>query len=84
MTISLRLDDRLARELEKLAALERISKSELIRRCLEAHLARRQRSLSPWELGKDLFGRAASGKPDLSRNRKQVVKDRIRARQGRD
>jgi hypothetical protein len=38
---------------------------------------------SAWELGKDLFGKHGSGLGDLSRRRKKLVSEKIRARRQR-
>ena len=80
MTVSVRLDDYTARRLEEVARQKGISKSEVIRQCLSDYLGNRQHQLSPWELGKDLFGRSASGRGDLSRESKQIVKEKTRAK----
>ncbi len=78
MTISLRLDDTLAEQLEAVALHKGVSKSELIRECLADFLARQQQP-SAWELGKDLFGNVGSGKGDLARNSKQIAKEKVNA-----
>ena len=80
MTISLRLDEQTARRLEEIARQKGLSKSEVIRHCLAEYLGNQQQQLSPWELGKDLFGRAASGRGELSRESKQIVKEKFRAK----
>ena len=80
MTISLRLDDQTAGQLEEAARQQGISQSELIRQCLSAYLGNQQQQLSPWELGKDVFGRSGSGRGDLSRKSEQIVKEKIRAK----
>ena len=80
MTLSLRLDDQTARQLEEIARQSGLSKSEVIRHCLAEYLGNQQPQLSPWELGKDLFGRAASGRGDLSRKSEQIVQEKIRAK----
>lgn len=80
MTISLRLDEQLARQLDAAARKEGVSKSELIRRCLEAHLSDRQTQPSAWELGKDLFGRYSSGRSDLAERSEEIVSERIHAK----
>ena len=32
---------------------------------------------SPWELGKDLFGKYSSGKGNLSKDRKKILKQKL-------
>lgn len=80
MTISLRLDEKLAKQLAAAAHQEGVSKSEFVRRCLEASLADRQTRPSAWELGKDLFGRYNSGRSDLSVRSEEIVRERIHAK----
>ena len=80
MTISLRLDPDLAAQLEAVAERHGVSKSELIRQCPHEFLGGQQNRPDAWELGKDLFGKVGSGQDDLSRNRKQIVKERLHAR----
>ena len=77
MTISFRLDQELKEKLDSLARARGVSRSDVIRECLEAFLSREHRP-SAWELGKELFGRIGSGHRTLARDRKQIVKERIR------
>jgi hypothetical protein len=79
MTVSLRLDDQTAQRLEEIARQKGVSKSDVIRQCLAEYLGHQQPPLSPWELGKDLFGRSGSGRGDLSRKSDQIVREKIRA-----
>lgn len=80
MTISLRLDDRLASKLAAAAKARGVSKSELIRACLDEYLAGAERGPTAWELGKDLFGCYDSGRGDLSARARELAGERIRAR----
>ena len=83
MTISLRLDARLTRQLAGLARARGISKSELIRQCLDAYLAGQERQPTAWELGKHLFGCYESGQGDLSVRAREVARERLHARRAR-
>ena len=83
MSISLRLDDHLSRKLAILAKAKGISKSELIRQCLQDHLDKVERAPTAWELGKDLFGCYKSGRGDLSVKAPQIVRARIHARRAK-
>ncbi len=80
MTISLRLDDKLAQQLEAVARERGVSKSEVVRLCLEDYLAREQARPTAWELGKELFGRHSSGRSDLSENCEQVLRELMHAK----
>jgi hypothetical protein len=80
MTISLRLDDKLSRRLSALAKAKGISKSELIRKCLDECLIDQAPEPTAWELGRHLFGCFDSGQGDLSVRGKDIAKERIRAK----
>ena len=83
MILSLRLDDRLTRKLASVAKSRGISKSELIRTCLDEYLAGAERGPTAWDLGKHLFGCYDSGQGDLSVRAKEIVRERIHARRAK-
>ena len=83
MTISLRLESRLERELNKHAKIMGISKSELVRNLIAEFVARESTKPSPWELGKNVFGRVGSGCGMLSVNRKSILRKKLNARKNR-
>ena len=83
MAISLRLDEQLSRKIAMAAKAHGVSKSELIRNCLDDYLVRQQQQASAWELGKELFGCFRSGRSDLSARAKEIVKERIHARRAK-
>lgn len=79
--ITVRVKPEIERTLEALASEEGISKSALIRECLEEFIGRKENEKSPWELGKEIFGKYASGLGNLSTDRKKIVKEKIYAKQ---
>ena len=83
MSVTIRLPVPLEKELARAASRKRVSKSQLIRDCLQAFLNAESDEPLAWELGKDLFGKVGSGRSDLSRNRKQIVRDKLNARHRR-
>ena len=83
MTISIRLDEGLEKQLTQAARLEGVSKSDLVRRCLQKYLDSRKEGHLPWELGKHLFGCVGSGRSDLSKAGRGLVKEKIHAKKGR-
>jgi predicted DNA-binding protein len=83
MAISLRLDDRLSRKLAAAAKARGISKSALIRACLDEYLADAEQGQTAWELGKDLFGCYDSGRGDQSARAKEMARERVQARRAK-
>jgi predicted DNA-binding protein len=77
--ITLRLDSELEKNINNIAHQMGVTKSELIRRSITAFIETVEKP-SPWELGNELFGKYASGKGNLSADRKTIVKERIRAK----
>lgn len=80
MTISLRLEDHLARKVALAAKARGISKSELIRQCLDEYLAGENHGPTAWELGSHLFGCYDSGQGDLSLRARDIARDRVHAK----
>ena len=83
MTITVRLEPELGRQLSSVARQEGLTRSELTRVCLRDFLARRKTRKSAWELGKDLFGKFGSGRGDLSKSKRTVLRAKIHAKKGR-
>jgi len=77
MAISLRLSKQLEGRLETAAHLAGVSKSEFVRRCVARALDEEENHPSPYELGKDLFGKYGSGRGDLAQNAEKYVKEII-------
>jgi len=69
-TITCKLPEKLAAELDSLARTERRSKSALVREALEDRLKpkRRRRSVSGYDLVKHLCGSLKGGPSDLATN----------------
>ena len=74
--ITLRLDPELEKSVRRTAELLGISKSELIRKSLADYLSKLSKP-SPWELGKNYFGKYASGQTNLSADRKRLLKKKM-------
>ncbi len=68
MLNTVKLPEDLQADLEATARREGVTKSALIRRALAAEIARSKAAATPtpYELGKDLFGKARSGRRNLS------------------
>jgi metal-responsive CopG/Arc/MetJ family transcriptional regulator len=79
MTISLRLDDDLTKRLTEAAKAKGLSKSALIRECLDRYLAS-QDAPTAWDLGKHLFGCFDSKRGDLSTRAREIAGEYARAK----
>jgi RHH-type rel operon transcriptional repressor/antitoxin RelB len=68
MLTTVKLPRELYAALENAARTQGLTKSEVVRAALRSELARlaRRRRPTPYDLGKDLFGKARSGRGDLS------------------
>ena len=77
--ITLRLDPGLENSIQRTAEFLGISKSELIRKSVADYLSKLSKP-NPWELGKEYFGKYASGQTNLSADRKLFLKKKIKGR----
>ncbi len=77
--ITLRLDPQLENKVNNVARLLGVSRSELVRRSVSDYLTKIKKT-SPWEAGKELFGRYSSGQNDLAQNRKKIMREKILAK----
>ncbi len=83
MSISLRLNSKLERELNNYAKMTGKPKSELIRNLISDFVKKKSRRLTPWELGKKVFGREGSGRGNLSMDRKSILKEKLNVKKNR-
>ena len=79
--VTLRLDSKLEKSINDSARLLGVSKSELIRKSIEEYLKKFDTQPNAWEIGKDLFGKYASGVNNLSKDRKVLFKKRLRPKE---
>lgn len=77
--ITLRLDPKLEQTINNIAHQMGVSKSELIRKSIIEFIGNLDKP-SPWELGSEIFGKYASTQESLSRDRKMLIKDKIKAK----
>ena len=79
--ITLRLDQELEQHINITAKNLGISKSELIRKSINEYLCKLKQP-NAWEIGEDLFGKYSSGMGNLSSERKNLLKSKIKAKRG--
>lgn len=75
MTISLRINKDLERQINAAAKARGIPKSELVRECIREQLTNGKPKPTAYELGKDLFGQVGSGRSDLATRRKEMLRE---------
>ncbi|MFO1431628.1 MAG: CopG family transcriptional regulator [Candidatus Competibacteraceae bacterium] len=83
MSISVHLDKELEQTLRIQAARAEVAISDFIREAIKEKLARMESAVSPYELGKDSFGKYSSGQSELSANRKKLIRERLHAQHRR-
>jgi Arc/MetJ-type ribon-helix-helix transcriptional regulator len=71
--ISLRLPPELERKLDSVAKSEGKSRSEIVKDSILEYINKRGKNKTPFELGKDLFGKYNSEFVDLAQNRKKYL-----------
>ena len=76
--ITLRLDSKLEKNINDSARLLGLSKSELIRISITEYLKKLSKP-NAWEVGREVFGKYASGVDNLSEDRKTLFKEKIKA-----
>ena len=73
---TVRLNNEIRNKISTLAEIEETTKSEIIKKAIIEYYKQHARDMSPFELGKDLFGRYGSDET-LSENYKMKVKEKL-------
>lgn len=77
--ITLRLDPKLEQDVNITAKNLGLTKSEFIRKSIHEYLGKLKKP-NAWEIGEDLFGKYSSGLSNLSTDRKELIKNRLKAK----
>lgn len=81
--LSVRLEDAIENQLNFVAQQKHLPKSKIIKEALLHYfemLKRESKQKTPYELGRELFGKFESGKGDLSMTYKQKLSDKLHAK----
>jgi hypothetical protein len=83
--LTVRLPESLHRELEEHCLVRRLSKSQVVIELLESHLSPQRAARSPFRQAETLglVGCFSSGRNDLSSQRKQLLKEKLRGKHTR-
>lgn len=76
--LTVRLPKDVEAEVDRIASVERRTKSDIVKDALQQYIASHQEQRSSYETGQDLFGTAASGEHDRSQTYKQRIKEKLR------
>jgi len=74
---TVRLPADMERKLESISKAQKKTKSEIIKDALEMFMEQEHLNYSSYELGEDLFGQYGSGRNDLSKNYKKILKNKL-------
>ncbi len=85
MALTVRLPAELEKKLDAVVKGKRVKKSDLVRRWIERGLEEESGGgrKTPYELWREVFTEAGSGRGDLGRRAKRIVKEKIRASRAR-
>ena len=75
--LTVRLPGDLETEIERLAATEKKTKSDIIKEALREYITLHRKKNSSYTLGQDLFGIVSSGDSTRSETYKKRVKDKL-------
>lgn len=80
MSLSVRLDEETRTILERTAKALRISKTDVVKKSIRDYCDRalKEKSKKPYELIKDLVGKEASGRGDLSERGEEILREHFR------
>jgi hypothetical protein len=74
--ISVRLNDEIIKKISTLMKIKQTTRTEIIKRAISEYYDRHSHDKTPFELGKDLFGRCGAG-GTLSEGYKKKIKERL-------
>ena len=74
---TVRLNDEMEKKLAILTELEKKTKSELIKKAIFEYYENHTQKKSPYDLGKDLFGKYGSNEKDLSEKYKTKIMEKL-------
>ncbi len=77
--LTLRLNQELEQIIKNTARTLGVTKSELIRQSINEYISKLEQP-NAWEAGKDLFGKYSSGLGNLSESRKDLIKNKLKAK----
>jgi hypothetical protein len=83
MSISIRLDATTEAALRKRQSEQGVPLSAFVRGAIQEKLEHAEEAQSHYELGRALFGCYASGEPDLSTRRKEIIRAKLGAKHRR-
>ncbi len=78
--VTIRLPEDEEARLKIISTAENTSKSEIVKRALRSYFNGYFKKSTPYDLGKDLFGKYGSGSGNLSHDYKKIIKEKLNAK----
>lgn len=78
--LSVRLPEKVEKKINKISEIEKITKTDIVTNALEKYICEYEKKSNPYELGKDLFGKAGTGDEESSTTYKRKVSEKINAK----
>lgn len=78
--IPIELSEDYEKKLEQIAKSRRLPKEEFVKTLLRQYVDDYYQKATPFELGKELFGKFGSGKGERSRTYKKLLKEKLRGK----
>jgi metal-responsive CopG/Arc/MetJ family transcriptional regulator len=75
---SVRLSEKLEKELDRLSNQKNVSRSSIIKEALVEYIENHKTESTPYQLGEEYFGAYKSGDSDRSVTYKSRIKDKLR------
>jgi len=75
--LTVRLSKEMEDEIEKIASIEKATKTQIIKEALKAYIRKKKSEKTPYELGMDLFGKYEFKDAELSQNYKKKLKEKL-------
>jgi len=78
--LNVRLDEDTEKALKEYSVDKNVSKSSIVKEALAMYFTNEKSLESPYNLGKELFGKEGSGQPDTSSTYKSKLKGKLNAK----
>ncbi len=75
--LSMRLTEDIKYKIDEISRNESLSKTDVVKEAIELYFNKYNETINPYAMGKDLFGKYGSGKGNLSKDYKSIIKGKM-------